>query len=97
LCYRSELSCQENIEAFYKSFTEAGIDIRFDDRSSVSPGFKFKDADLLGMPVHVIVGGKHLKDGNVEIKIRATGERKVVKIEDALATVQEMLEELSNV
>jgi prolyl-tRNA synthetase len=88
---------KENSEAFYKSFTEAGIEVLFDDRAGVSPGFKFKDADLLGMPVHVIVGEKHLKDGNVEIKIRATGERKVVKIEDALATVQEMLEELSNV
>ena len=55
---------------------------------SDEPGFKFKDADLLGMPFQLIVGDKGLKNGQIEIKRRKTGERILVKLEDA---VSEML------
>lgn len=57
------------------------------------PGFKFKDADLLGMPIQVIVGDKGLKNGQVEIKLRRTGERIMVKLENAISEVQKLLEE----
>jgi prolyl-tRNA synthetase len=66
---------REHAERFDDALEAAGFEVLFDDRTGVSPGFKFKDADLLGMPLNVIVGEKHLNDGNVEIKIRNTGER----------------------
>jgi prolyl-tRNA synthetase len=56
------------------------LDVLFDDRADVSPGFKFKDADLLGMPLQVIVGEKNVANGNVEVKHRATGEREIIEI-----------------
>ncbi|MFZ1083068.1 MAG: proline--tRNA ligase [Candidatus Kryptoniota bacterium] len=65
-------------EKFFEEFSKSGIEVLYDDRQGVSPGFKFKDADLLGMPVQVIVGERNLKNGNIELKFRKTGERKVI-------------------
>jgi len=55
----------------------------FDDRRQASPGVKFKDSELLGVPTIVVVG-KGLADGIVEIKDRATGERSDVSVDDAV-------------
>jgi prolyl-tRNA synthetase len=78
-------------DEIYKLLNEAGIETILDDRANVSPGFKFKDADLLGMPIQVIVGEKGLKNNQVEIKIRRTGERSMVARESILTTVQTLL------
>ena len=51
-----------------------GLTVLYDDRTKVSPGVKFKDAELIGVPTIVVVG-KGLADGEVEVKDRATGER----------------------
>ena len=64
----------------------AGLSVLHDDRRSVSPGVKFKDAELLGMPIIVIVG-RGLVDGMVEVRDRATGERENVPVGDAIARV----------
>ena len=87
---------REHATALYEALQAAGFEVLFDDRAGVSPGFKFKDADLLGMPINVIVGEKHLADGNVEIKVRQTGERRVVPVGDALAVCKELLEQLAH-
>jgi prolyl-tRNA synthetase len=65
----------ETCDKLYNDLSEAGYNVLFDDRIDAQAGFKFKDADLLGMPVQLIVGDKKLKDSKVEIKIRRTGER----------------------
>ncbi|KAB2923667.1 MAG: proline--tRNA ligase [Bacteroidetes bacterium] len=62
-------------EELYAELTKQGLAVLFDDRSDVSPGFKFKDADLLGMPLQVIVGDKNLKNNEIELKERETGRR----------------------
>ncbi|MCX6121468.1 MAG: proline--tRNA ligase [Ignavibacteriales bacterium] len=80
-------------ERIYNQLSEVGVDILYDDRSSITPGFKFKDADLLGMPLQVIVGDKGLKNGQIEIKRRRTGERILVKLEDAIPEIQKLLRE----
>ncbi|MGD1045578.1 MAG: proline--tRNA ligase [Bacteroidota bacterium] len=77
----------------YDRMIDAQIEVLFDDRTNMSPGFKFKDADLLGMPFQVIVGDKGLKNGQVEIKRRRTGERILVKLEDAVTEIQKVLAE----
>jgi prolyl-tRNA synthetase len=78
----------------YRQLQLAGLDVLLDDRSNVSPGFKFKDADLLGMPVQVIVGDKGLKNGQIELKVRKTGERTMVPLDGVVAMVQELLKSL---
>lgn len=59
-----------------------GVAVLFDDRQKVSPGVKFKDAELIGVPTIVVVG-KGFADGVVEVKDRATGERENVPVEQA--------------
>ena len=80
-------------DRIYDQLSKAGVDVLFDDRANITPGFKFKDADLLGMPLQVIVGDKGLKNNQIEIKRRRTGDRILVKLEDAVAEIQKLLGE----
>jgi prolyl-tRNA synthetase len=79
-------------EALYEKLGDSLIDTLYDDRKEVSPGFKFKDADLLGMPLQVIVGEKNVVNGKVEIKDRRTGNREIVEIGKVAAFVEKFLE-----
>jgi prolyl-tRNA synthetase len=63
-----------------------GLAVLYDDRD-VSPGVKFADADLLGMPVQLVVGAKGLARGVVERKDRATGTRDELPIEGGASAV----------
>ncbi len=69
----------EKIDNIYEDLKQS-FEVLYDDRN-LRPGFKFKDADLIGIPVQVVVGKKTLEEGLVEIKIRRTGERIKVKPE----------------
>ncbi|MBI3819387.1 MAG: proline--tRNA ligase [Planctomycetes bacterium] len=69
----------------------AGIEVLYDDRANVSPGVKFKDSDLIGLPIRV-VAGRDVKDGIVEVRTRRTGEAAKVKIADVVAEVRKRLE-----
>jgi prolyl-tRNA synthetase len=64
----------------------AGLTVLYDDRRGVSPGVKFKDAELLGMPTIVVVG-RGLADGVVEVRERSTGDRADVPVDDAATAV----------
>jgi prolyl-tRNA synthetase len=63
-----------------------GLTVLYDDRPKVSPGVKFKDAELLGVPTIVVVG-KGLADGVIEVKDRATGERENVAVDGVVEHV----------
>ena len=69
-----------------------GIDVIVDDRAE-RPGVKFKDADLIGFPVRVVVGGKGLANGGVEEKRRADdkSKMKLVPVAEAVAAIKEAL------
>jgi len=67
----------------YKALTARGLDVLYDDRDE-RPGAKFATADLIGSPWQVMVGPKSLAEGKVELKRRATGERELLSIEDAV-------------
>jgi len=73
-------------DVIYNSLLEKGYDVLIDDRKE-SAGFKFKDADLIGVPVHVRIGPKTLKENSVEIRLRKSGETRLVKVEDAVSEV----------
>jgi prolyl-tRNA synthetase len=68
----------------------AGVSVMLDDRRGTSPGVKFKDAELIGIPVIVVVG-KALEQGNVEVRVRRTGEKSEVAVGQALKAVTELL------
>ena len=72
----------EVAEALTASLEEAGLDVLFDDRPKVSPGVKFGDAELIGVPKIVIVG-RSAPDGIVELWDRRTGERTQVAVAEA--------------
>ena len=80
-----EESVFEAAEALAGEAEEMGFDVMLDDRKA-SPGVKFADAELLGMP-WVIVCGRGLEAGEVELWDRASGERLTVKLESALAEI----------
>jgi prolyl-tRNA synthetase len=73
-------------EALVAELENARFDVLFDDRLKVSPGVKFGDAELLGVPIIVIVG-KAVADGNVELWDRRTGERTVVPLTGLVAAI----------
>ena len=78
-------------EEIYFKLEKKGIDVLFDDRDE-RPGVKFKDNDLIGIPLRIVVGSKGLAEGKVEIKIRKTGEVLLMPIEDAIDHVQQLVE-----
>ena len=66
------------------------ISVMLDDRRDASPGVKFKDAELIGNPIIVVVG-KALAEGNVEIRVRRSGDKSEVKVEAAVAAIVALL------
>ena len=71
-------------EALAGELEAAGLRVLLDDRDSVSPGVKFKDADLIGVPTIVVVG-RGITDGLIEVKDRRSGDRRDVPLSDAVA------------
>jgi prolyl-tRNA synthetase len=73
-------------EEITRALEAQGVSVLFDDRKGVSPGVKFKDSELIGIPT-IIVVGRGLAHGVVELKDRATGERREVAVDEVVATV----------
>ncbi len=73
-------------EEIARDLETQGLSVLVDDRKGVSPGVKFKDSELIGVPTIVVVG-RGLADGVVEIKDRRTGERTEVAVDDVVAAV----------
>lgn len=67
----------EAAEQLYLELQQKGIEVLLDDRDE-RPGAKFKDADLLGIPLQLIIGARNLNEGNVELKDRRSGEKTIV-------------------
>jgi len=79
-------------EEIYLKLEQLGVEVLFDDRDE-RPGIKFKDNDLIGIPLRVVVGTKGLAEGKVELKSRNTGDMQLLPIEDAIARVRQMVGE----
>jgi prolyl-tRNA synthetase len=74
-------------EDIYFRLIEEGVEVLLDDRDE-RPGFKFKDADLIGIPLRIVVGGKNLAEGKVELKERRSGVVELLSPEDAVEKVK---------
>ncbi|CAN5175664.1 proline--tRNA ligase [soil metagenome] len=79
--------------ALYEELSTAGIEVLYDDREE-SLGPKFKDADLIGLPLRLTLTPRSLGNGGVEVKERASGDSGVVAVEDARKEVEDRLEAL---
>lgn len=77
-------------EDLYNQLNEAGIETLLDDRAE-RPGVKFKDADLIGIPVRITIGPKGLAQGEVEVKYRQTGVEERWPLAEVVARVKEYL------
>jgi len=75
----------------YKTLIDMNIEVLYDDREDLRPGFKFNDADLIGIPLQLIVGEKNFKNGNVEVKKRRTGERILIGTEEAVEKISGLI------
>jgi prolyl-tRNA synthetase len=77
-------------EQLYEELRAAGIDALLDDRNT-GAGAKFKDADLIGIPVRIAIGSRGLKDGNVEVKLRSAAEIEDVALDEATEHIKSLL------
>ncbi len=81
-------------EKIYDALTQAGIDVLYDDRTERA-GVKFNDADLIGLPIRIIIGDKSLKEGKVELKARSRDTAELVAVENIVEAVQALAEQLN--
>jgi prolyl-tRNA synthetase len=78
-------------DRFYEALTESGLEVLYDDRSDLSAGVKFNDADLIGCPLRLTFSSRNLKQDSVEAKLRTSTEREMVPIGDAPDYVRRVL------
>lgn len=81
---------RKTAEQIYSQLKEAKIDVAMDDRD-LRPGVKFKDADLIGIPIRINIGDKALAENSVEIKLRSEKDFKLVKLNQVLSAIQEII------
>jgi prolyl-tRNA synthetase len=82
----------ETAEKIYKELLAAGVDVLLDDRD-LRAGAKFKDADLVGFPLRVVIGGKGLQEGIVELKWRDQKDAEKVAVAEGVATARRQIDE----
>ena len=86
----------EVAEDIYMRLNESGVEAIIDDRDE-RPGIKFKDADLMGIPIRITIGSKNLKNGMVEVRVRETGETRLAPVasvvDEAAQWVNEKMKE----
>jgi prolyl-tRNA synthetase len=91
----SDAATREAADGLYDAMVAAGLEVLYDDRDE-RPGVKFKDADLLGFPIRVNVGGRALKDGKIEIVTRRDKTVRLIGKDGALEAVRSLREELAS-
>ncbi len=83
---------REAAEKLYQQLLALNIETLLDDRDE-RPGIKFKDADLIGIPLRVTVGARNLKEGNVELKIRKSGVTSMFSLDEMTPQLQQLVAE----
>jgi prolyl-tRNA synthetase len=78
-------------ESVHDGLEAAGVEVLYDDREA-TPGVKFNDADLIGLPLRVTVGRRALDKGGVELKWRHKKEFEILPLDSAAATIAELVE-----
>lgn len=81
----------DKCEKIYDELKKLNLEVLYDDRDAAA-GFKFNDADLLGMPIQIVIGEKKLKENKCELKIRRTGERFDIELSKLPEEVKKILQ-----
>ncbi|NLR94528.1 MULTISPECIES: proline--tRNA ligase [Flammeovirga] len=84
----------EKAKEIQKALQALNISVKFDDRDSLRPGFKFADWELKGVPVRIAMGQRDLENGTVEIARRDTKEKNTHQLDGVVETVQQLLDEI---
>ncbi len=92
---RKGTEAQDVAEKLYEDLQAAGIEVLFDDRQE-SPGSKFNDADLIGIPLRITVGRRALEKGGLEFKYRQGGDAEIVPLADIITKCKSAVAELEN-
>jgi prolyl-tRNA synthetase len=77
-------------EEIYAQLLEQGVEVLLDDRDE-RPGIKFKDADLVGIPLRITVGARGLQEGVVELKIRTSGEQSALPLAEVVPVLRRLI------
>jgi prolyl-tRNA synthetase len=80
----------ECVEKLHSELEAAGMEVLLDDRDE-RPGVKFKDCDLLGLPLRVVVGAKALAQGNAEVRHRRAPDNRMVPLPDLISYLQDQI------
>jgi prolyl-tRNA synthetase len=88
--YKEGTKVEEVAEKLYAELETAGLEVLFDDRQE-SPGVKFNDADLLGMPIRLTVSPRTLEKNSVELKKRSEKDSKLVPLAEAVKKLKELV------
>ncbi len=86
-------AARQAAERLYVQMQSAGLEVLYDDREE-SPGVKFNDADLIGIPMRVTVSRRTIENGTIEIKLRSEEDKMTVPLENGVAFLQEKIAQL---
>ena len=82
------------VEALIKELKQAGMSVKFDNRDTHKPGFKFAEYEMKGVPVRIAIGPRDLENGTIEVARRDTKEKQVMKAKDAAHEIPKLLEDI---
>ena len=82
------------IDPIITSLRKAGLSVKFDNRDTHKPGYKFAEYEMRGVPVRIAVGPRDLESGTLEVARRDTKEKQVMKMDGVVSAVQNLLEEI---
>ncbi len=86
----------EKVDPIIKTLKAKGISVKLDDRDTHKPGWKFAEYELKGVPVRLAMGPRDLENGTVEIARRDTMEKQVISMEEVVARIEFLLEDIQN-
>ena len=89
----NERNVVDAAEKIYHELLGKGLDVLLDDRD-MRAGFKFKDADLLGIPLQITIGMRNLKNGQVEMKLRSESDSSLISLRDSASMILNKINEL---
>ena len=94
--YREGSKVSEIAENIYRELETNNLEVLFDDRNE-SPGVKFNDADLLGIPIRITISTRTLENNSVEIKLRSEKQSQLVTLEETLRFIHRLIDKYSNI
>ena len=91
-----QIQIAEKFQPVIDALRAKGITVKYDDADNKRPGFKFADYELKGVPVRLVMGGRDLENGTVEIMRRDTLEKETISFEGLAEHVEQLLEDIQN-